>query len=196
MKTFKIGSGKMVVTDPCYTIPTWCQGIIENVKNGVWSVDAETETNGRVKSFYCYNNEAYIKNSNIVYLAYKAPHLPFVVGVDSGQAGFFDLEHYRNDNSIGDSRLSTYITIEEDGDKFYSACCYCTTKDDNNHGEQFGTIPYGAISSSGYGDGSYICQGEKDPFTGEYIALVITFIEDDNDDNDEFQDEEFVEGNE
>ena len=31
-----IESGSVVVSDPCYTIPTWCQGIVDNVKNGRW----------------------------------------------------------------------------------------------------------------------------------------------------------------
>lgn len=193
MKTFKIVSGKMIVTDPCYTIPTWCQGIIQNVKNGIWTADVDIDDQtGRVAAIYCYNNEAYIQNVNLASQVFAAPKMPFVVGVDSGQAGFFDLDHYRKDDSIGDSPLAKFISVDEDGDKFYSACCACTCND-NDRTIQFGTIPYGAVSSSGWGDGSYNCHGLTDISGNEYVAFMIEFIgKDDGEDWDnESDDEEF-----
>lgn len=178
MKTFKIVSGKMVITDPCYTLPTWCQGVVENVRNGVWTADVEIDSqSGRVSAIYCYNNEAYIQNNSLAGFLAAAPHLPFVIGVDSGQAGFFDYDHYRNDDSIGDSPLADYIS----NGKFYAACCACTYND-KDHSVRFGTIPYGAVSSSGYGDGSYNCQGLTDISGNEYIAFRIEFIGESSDD--------------
>lgn len=189
MKTFKIESGKMVITDPCYTLSTWCQGIVENVKNGVWTVGAEYDGN-RIKSLHCYNNEAYISNPNILELVKTAPEMPFVVGVDSGQAGFFDLTHYRNDDSVGDSPLAEHIDVEEPGEKFYAACCQLTHTDGYPY-FTFGTIPFGACSSSGWGDGSYTCKGLYDPITGgEYVAFEIVFIEDYNDEDDFWNEDE------
>ena len=38
---FEIKSGKVVLSDPCYELGTWCQGIVNNVKNGEWFADAE-----------------------------------------------------------------------------------------------------------------------------------------------------------
>lgn len=191
MKTFKIESGKLVVTDPCYKLPTWCQGIVENVKNGVWSVGAEYDGN-RIKSLHCYNNEAYISNPNILELVYGAPEMPFVVGVDSGQAGFFDHAYYRDDNSLGDSPLDQDIMEhrgDEPGEKFYAACCHLTHTEGYPY-FTFGTIPYGAVSSSGWGDGSYVCKGLFDTVTGgEYVAFAIIFIEDYNYDDDGEEDE-------
>lgn len=176
MKTFKIVSGKMVITDPCYTLPTWCQGIVENVKNGIWTADVEMDDqSGRVSAIYCYNNEAYIRNRNLASEVFAAPKMPFVVGVDSGQAGFFDLDNYRKDDSIGDSPLADYISDEKDGDKFYAACCACT-HNDKDRTVRYGTIPYGAVSSSGYGDGSYNCHGLTDFSGNEYVAFMIEFI--------------------
>lgn len=198
MKTFKVESGKLVITDPCYTLPTWCQGIVENVKNGVWTVGAEYDGN-RVKSLHCYNNEAYTNSPNILEQVYNAPEMPFVVGVDSGQAGFFDHAFYRDDNSLGDSPLDQdmldHSGAEEPGAKFYAACCHLTYDDkaDIMHKFQFGTIPYGAVSSSGYGDGSYTCKGLFDPITGaEYVAFVIIFLENDEpfDEDDNLEEEE------
>jgi hypothetical protein len=40
MKKFEVTSGKMVLSDPCYTIPTWCQGVVDRVKNGTWVTEA------------------------------------------------------------------------------------------------------------------------------------------------------------
>ena len=46
MKKFNVTSGVMVCSDPCYEIPTWCQGIVENVKNGEWEAEVETSDEG------------------------------------------------------------------------------------------------------------------------------------------------------
>ena len=193
-KTFKIDSGAMVVSDPCYTIdpPTWCQGIIPNVKPGLWTAGVDMNDNGRIKSIYAYNNEAYLKNSNIIDLAYKGGELPFVVGVDSGQAGFFDQKYYRDDEIAKDLPKEFEDNYaKKPGDEWYRACAAQTLGED-----RWGTVPYGVVSSSGWGDGSYICTGEKDSAEQEYIALVIIFIEydgdfdDDNWDDDSSEEEE------
>ena len=33
--TFSLGT-KVMVSDPCYKLGTWCQGVLENVKSGIW----------------------------------------------------------------------------------------------------------------------------------------------------------------
>lgn len=191
MRTFKVQSNILVISDPCYTLDTWCQGIVKDVKNGVWTANVEIDPSSkRVAAIYCYNNDAYIQNTSLVSNVFNAPKLPIVIGVDSGQAGFFDYDHYRKDESIGDATLATFIELNEPGSKFYSACCACTC--DNK--DQFGTIPFGAVSSSGWGDGSYDCHGLKDLNGNEYVAFVIKFIEqDDENDDEEGWDEEYNE---
>lgn len=32
--TFSLGT-KVMVSDPCYKLNTWCQGVLENVKSGI-----------------------------------------------------------------------------------------------------------------------------------------------------------------
>ena len=190
MKHFNIQSGSMIISDPCYTPDTWCMGKVENVSNGLWMADVDIDTrSGRIASIICYNNAAQIRNPNITSLVYKAPEMPFVVGVDSGQAGFFDAKFYRDDESIGSAKTWDDYERTESGDKFYSACCYATL-DEAKTGERFGTIPFGAVSSSGWGDGSYKCLGEKDPITNEYIAFVIIFIDDNDNEDDGFGSDE------
>jgi len=35
-QVFGINSGAVRVTDPCYSLETWCAGTLENVRNGLW----------------------------------------------------------------------------------------------------------------------------------------------------------------
>jgi hypothetical protein len=72
---------------------------------------------------------------------------PFV-GVDSGQAGIFDASNYRNDNVIVGMPENAHICGKLD--KFYGACCDVTLGDVGA-----GVIPFGFVSSSGWGDGGY-----------------------------------------
>ena len=186
-KIFKIKSGKIVASDPCYTAGEWCQGTIP-AKNGDWEVYVETETNGRIKNISAWNIEAATNNTSLPNEVYTAGELPFVFGVDSGQFGYFDADSYRNDNAVGNIPLADWFEIEKDGDKFYSICCNATCSTDN-----YGVFPFGIVSSSGYGDGSYQTTGITDK-DGNYIALATVFIEDrendyDDEDEDEYEDE-------
>lgn len=194
-RVFNVTSGKMVCSDPCYEIPTWCQGIIENVKNGKWEAGIATSDEGvwgeRVSHLWVYNLEAAINNPNLVreIEAFQGHELPFSGGVDSGQFGFFDLAHYRNDESA--KELKKYDLgpnyDRESGDEWYRAACDLTLGS-----EKWGVLPFGAVSSTGYGDGSYMVKGIKDE-NGEYVAFCVEYIGQDEDDYDyEDEDDEFV----
>ena len=91
MEKFEIVSGTLVCSDPCYSIPTWCQGIVENVKKGTWVADVEED-----ESWGRRIAELRINHVNH-FLSGKFEEMPFSAGVDSGQFGFFDKEFYRND---------------------------------------------------------------------------------------------------
>jgi hypothetical protein len=93
------------------------------------------------------------------------------VGVDSGQAGFFDLAQYTDAVSDKSNR-------GEDGckfDAFYSGVCDLTLADPS-----WGVVPFGAVSSSGYGDGGYNCyvlrKPTSDPAVSELVGAYIVFI--------------------
>lgn len=160
MKTFEIISGKMVCSDPCYEFSTWCQGVIDSVKNGTW-VAKTTMVDNRIASLSVSHSTASGLESGDV--------LPFDFGVDSGQFGFFDHISYRNDESAKD--LPKYVFGDDDKDEWYRACCYLTLDE-----KQWGVLPHGAVASSGYGDGSYKVVGAKNS-DGEYVAFTIIFIE-------------------
>ena len=67
--------------------------------------------------------------------------------VDSGQMGVFDSDHYG-------------------GDFFYSECCHASNP--------YGFTSTGFVSSSGYGDGSYLCRVFKE--AGKAVGVEVVFI--------------------
>ena len=34
---FEVKSGKLMVSDPCYKKDTWCQKVLNDVRNGKWN---------------------------------------------------------------------------------------------------------------------------------------------------------------
>jgi Protein of unknown function (DUF4241) len=188
VKTFEVISGTMVCSDPCYTIepPTWCQGIISNVRKGTWgagvSISDEGSWGDRVSRFWVYNLEAIKNNPKLLseIESFRGEVLVFSAGVDSGQFGFFDKDFYRNDEMAKDLEKYHFGDDEddEDGYTWYRAACNLTLGS-----EQWGVMPNGALSSSGYGDGSYQVIGIKDG--EEYVAFCVEFIGDDEDYDDE-----------
>lgn len=187
---FKIESGRVYVSDPCYKTGTWCQALVDGVKNGNWEAHIDNRDEGR-PGLLRVNHESY---PDITHL--ECSIIPNEIGVDSGQAGVFDAAHYRQDSSIPEDfqpldpgGMFDDFTDEEGG-RFYGACCDRTLgptgegrRDDNFHGG--GTIPFGAVSSSGYGDGGYEAKAYKND-DGEIVAIEIEFIPEEEDEPCEF----------
>jgi hypothetical protein len=95
----------------------------------------------------------------------------FEVGVDSGQAGLFDASHYQDDSIIPNPKPRIYSAPS---DIWYSHCCDITRSPLGA-----GVLPYGVVSSSGFGDGGYdcfICRNEY----GQIIRAEIEFIPEDD----------------
>lgn len=152
--TFQVKSGEMMVSDPCYSRDTWCQGILKNVKNGEWVAYVEkgqTDWGNR-----CWS--VYVVHSDYPQTNHFTQRVEFEVGVDSGQAGFFDNAKYHG----GEDRYG------EDG--WYDICCKATL--DSKLGAN--VIDGGVVSSSGFGDGSYHCHVAK--IGNQIIGAKITFI--------------------
>lgn len=150
--TFKVTGGKLIVTDPCYGKGTWCQGILKNVSNGEWNADIEIVGNRVAK--------LHIKA--VDQMTHGAWHdEDFDVGVDSGQAGFFSL------NKFPDGGQDS---------PFYDACCNITIS--SNAGIIDG---FGVVSSTGWGDGGYLCRTRKNS-TGKIVEAEIVFIDEDEHD--------------
>lgn len=97
IKTFNIVSGKMIVTDPCYDKDTWCQIKLDNVATGQWfgTVTYSDERDWGIR----------VAQLDVWYGTLPGPQecdeeVSGQVGVDSGQASFFDLEAYPQDPHI------------------------------------------------------------------------------------------------
>ena len=170
MKQIQLGK-RVRVSDPCYGTDVWCSGIVDNVKEGTYNVDVEMSDEGmwgnRVKSLTAihsdYNGHSVIAKAG------------FEVGVDSGQAGIYDEDYYRQ-----------YHSEDDCNDDWYKEVCDLT--------DPFGTKDGKCVvSSSGYGDGGYNCYLLRDK-NNEVVGFQIVFIEDDEEDEedeyDEYYDEE------
>jgi len=87
MKTIQLGE-KVVVSDPCYELPTWCQAVIENVLPGEYDCKVITKDMGM---WGIRNTELIVTKSGLVPELLTWEETPFDIGVDSGQAGVFSL---------------------------------------------------------------------------------------------------------
>lgn len=161
MKTIKLGN-KVMVSDPCYRMGTWCQGVLDDVLPGNYNCTIEYSDEGewgvRVAAIEVVHESV---DSYWLELA------DFVIGVDSGQAGIFDYEYYAEHHS--DRELD---------DEWYKTVCHNTWADDED-----GTIDgRGFVSISGYGDGSYPCYVAYDA-DDRIVAIRVEYIWDDEEDN-------------
>ena len=173
---FQNESGRMMVSDPAYSVPTWCQGAVK-VKTGAW-VAMPIFHEGRVAALMVYHKETMDNNPSeweeLKYLTNN--ELPYNFGVDSGQLGFFDEKYYRDDNSVKDLPAATFGENydKEAGDFWYRVVCQQTLRQINDTYANFGGIPTGCVSSSGWGDGSYPVYGVK--MDDEYYGFLAEFI--------------------
>lgn len=192
--TIRLGN-KVMVSDPCYGLGTWCQGILENVLPGNYNCEVEYSDEGdwgeRVSAIEVVH-ENYDRSTEF------EPE-NFEVGVDSGQAGIFDYDYYTKYHS--DSTVRDHVD-----DDWYDRVCNLTCINVKNPNyEEFDwdadncferyqkysgsekCFKYiqkltansiderGFVSSSGFGDGGYICWTSRDN-DGHIIAIRVEFI--------------------
>ena len=163
---FRVTSGKVHLTDPCYEVDMSSRYGAYNVpaRNGDWHVEVEhiNSWGFRVKRWRAYHIEENKVNqlnclSNVLY--------DNDFGVDSGQFGIFDSEIYDGDS-------------EYDQPGFYRDCCDITLARD-----LCGVVSKrGFVSSSGFGDGCYDGYASYNA-NGELIKFVIDFIDENENDN-------------
>lgn len=166
MKTITL-KNKVVVSDPCYELDTWCAGTLNNVLPGEYICDIAKKHNkwgNRVSHLYAihsdYNN---IKLNDI------NEAQDFEVGVDSGIAGIFDYDYYAL-NHLG---KSDYWYKQHICNAFYPNWRYEGIDIIHTHNK-------GVASNSGFGDGSYTCFVKRNE-EGQIIAIMIEYISDDED---------------
>jgi hypothetical protein len=170
---FEVVSGALYISDPCYDQGTWCQAHVDNVKNGTWIADCEKSDEGSWGN-RCAILFAHEEGHTAYPYSGRWHRVDAEIGVDSGQAGIFDAGHFRDDSVV--EPVENPLT----GEGWYDMSCAVTL------GEQsWGAIPFGCVSSSGYGDGGYDAFVIRDK-DGQIVAVKIEFItEDDDEDEDE-----------
>lgn len=129
--------------------------VIINVMKGNWNayvtvLENEKDRNAELISIHENENICYIKENQWIKID--------EIGVDSGQAGIYDLKYFQN--------LPKYTK-----DSWYKMNSEITLKEPN----YAGVIPHGAVSSSGYGDGLYPVYIIKNK-NGKITAIKINFI--------------------
>ena len=169
MKTINL-TDTVVVSDPCYTIPTWCQIKLSGVLPGEYIPMAHktSKTGGwgtRIAVLQVVHQD-YINDP----LSWRG--CPGEVGVDSGQAGIFSLDSYRNDvlaESITIPNSKFQISRDGEGDVWYEKMCNFTLSD-----QQWGQYDNGVVSCSGIGDGGYRCLIAK--HKGKIVGIAIDYL--------------------
>ena len=165
--SFNVVSSNIIVSDPCYERGIWCAGELENVLPGRWSASVATADMGdwgvRVTQLAIQHTDALNRHLLNRHVAM------FDVAVDSGQAGFFDVAHF-HDQSVVEEKTSW----PHEDDYWYNQCCKVTLSP-----SQSGIIPFGVVSSSGFGDGIYTCYYYTDQ-AGKVVAAEIVFLTDED----------------
>ena len=156
----KLGSftvtDKIIVADPCYDYGKLGTLALDNVLSGKYIATAEVEKNLIAALHISHSN---FKNDIL------ESEIVGYIGVDSGQAGFFDLDFFRKNQGgeVGDLN------------SFYGLACSITLSP-----KQAGVIKKrGVVSSSGFGDGCYdvyVCKNEA----GKIVAASLFFIEEED----------------
>jgi hypothetical protein len=167
---FEVTGDKVMVTDPCYDRDTWCQGTLPALP-GRWAAEMEVGDRPgwgrRVHAIRAFHVDVAPRDVR--------KRAKFEVGVDSGQAGIFDEARYPQDET-GDY---------DDLESFYGRACSAThDRDGEDDSITGGVIAEGAVSSSGYGDGGYVCYYRTDE-EGRAVEVEIVFIGDESDEEDE-----------
>ena len=199
-KGFITLNDKVMVSDPCYGLNTWCQGVLENVLPGkylckVGFIDDRWGT--RVADI----RVKYVDSKEIEYDCLEE----FEVGVDSGTAGIFDYEYYKkyhmdskewphvDDNWYNCTGNLTFVTKnnpdyvkfnwDDNAEDMYEQ--FVRFKEyEKDIKKSWPTIQYfdantiddlGFVSSSGYGDGGYSCWTAHND-DGKVIGILVEFI--------------------
>ena len=104
--TIELGD-KVRVSDPCYDMDTWCAGTLENVLSGIYQCFYQ-----KVDTGDWGNRVASIEVRHENYLNIDSTELQNIdVGVDSGQAGIYDLDYFAKNREDKDGEDAWYDKI-------------------------------------------------------------------------------------
>jgi hypothetical protein len=162
MKTITL-TEKVIISDPCYSLdyqfgPVLLDNVlegeyhtfVEHTKPGAWE--------GRISRLFAVHSNHHKNYKNLSWWKQNQS-----IGVDSGQAGIFTLDSYRNDNVFA-GELNKFNNDES----WYGHICDRTVSK-----ERWGNYENGVVSSSG-GDGEYELWLAKED--EKVVAIAINFF--------------------
>ena len=199
-KRYKLGEIKLkdsvYVSDPCYSLGTWCQALVDNLKPGKYIGYMK-------KADFGPGGFGGIRVTDIWITHTDYPHLYPVkildetidIGVDSGQAGIYDREYYEKHHTPElnerwyDKQFNLIYEYDIKGKKFREPCPVINKKTNKlewvypdpkkpKQERRLGIVMdrKGVVSLSGFGDGSYDLYARKNK-EGQIIGLRINFID-------------------
>lgn len=184
--SFELTGTVLRISDPCYDRDVWCCGTVQDCFPGTWEASVLTKDEGSwghrisvLTARHVTGPKHTAINCGVCDRSGTWSTCDFEVGVDSGQAGIFDEAHYQDITIFEPGTKCEH----EFGDIWYSFCCDLTLS--SLHA---GVLPYGAVASSGYGDGSYECTAHRNA-EHQVDFVVIVFIDDDEEDESEDDEE-------
>lgn len=83
----------VAISDPCYDHLPWCCGILENVKPGTWHTKTENQTSTAGVTVVQRSLFGMKVLKNPMKMILKKTDIN--IGVDSGQAGIYDYNHFK-----------------------------------------------------------------------------------------------------
>lgn len=177
--SFEIESYKVLVSDPSYdyieeehTNPNLMKLnlVIDNVCTGNWRMallirEDEVDRNAQLVCFhpksYSTLNEPFERNWKKIGR----------IGVDSGMAGVYDLKYYQDSSKA--VNITNDPSFDTSDDKWFTMNTDVASKPT----DYSGSIPFGVVSKSGYGDGYYqvlVSENTDNKISG----IKIIFIDD------------------
>lgn len=111
--TITLGS-KVMVSDPCYKLGTWCQGVLENVLPGKYHCKVAFIDEG---TWGIRVSKITVLHKNYLNKTLRVEKCDFEVGVDSGTAGIYDYDYY-----------AKYHTDKYLDDVWYGRACDCSQR--------------------------------------------------------------------
>jgi len=160
--TFEITSGKMIVSDPGFDYKP--EGPNDDMKiydvpNGKW-LTYIININKKYPQIRNKIRNLLIHHNSLTVLDLEWKNLDSTIGIDSGLVGFFDSNHYQNNETIPED-------FKKQGKTWYDVnCTPCQVAQ---------TIPFGVVSKSQYGDPIYNVYGAyKD---NQLVGLRLRYTE-------------------
>ena len=185
MRTITL-SNEVMVSDPCYTVPTWCQHKLTNVLPGEYQtkvVKYDDPMWGNRCSFIIAVHKDHNTEDKLNWRKVVAD-----IGVDSGQAGIFCESSYRNDGIVENIKTPVsdfHIVFDGEGEKWYEAMCKFTLSGEGH----WGSYDSGVVTSSGYGDGGYPLEVLRES-NGYIVGMKITYLFPEDEEEDEEWDDQ------